>query len=63
MTDETARMARLMRVVEATIAELDRQRVNEALANLGFDPMALAREVIKAADGDVVQIRSGPRGL
>jgi hypothetical protein len=44
-----------MKVVDVMVAELDRQGVAEALANLGFDPMALARAVIKAADGDVVQ--------
>jgi len=36
--------------------EFDRQGVVEAMANLGFDPMALARAVIKAADGDLVAL-------
>jgi hypothetical protein len=54
MTDETGQTARLMKVVEAIIAELDRQGVAEALANLGFDPTALAVEILKAADGDVI---------
>jgi hypothetical protein len=55
MNDETAKTARLMNVAEAAVEEFDRQGVAEAMANLGFDPMALARAVIKAADGDVVQ--------
>ena len=55
MTDETAKTARLMKVMEEIIEELQRQGVAEALANLGFDPRAMAEVVIKAADGDVVQ--------
>jgi hypothetical protein len=62
MTDETVTTARLMKVVEAVVAELDRQGVAEALADLGFDPMELARAVIKAADGDVIQFPGSPRG-
>jgi hypothetical protein len=62
MNDETARVARLMKVVEAVVAELDRQGVVETLASLGFDPLDLARAVIKAADGDVVQFPGGPWG-
>jgi hypothetical protein len=58
MNDETARTARLMNVAEAAVAEFDRQGVAEALANLGFDPVALARVVIKAADGDVIDLSS-----
>ena len=38
MTDETAKAARLMKVVEVIVAELDRQGVVETLADLGFDP-------------------------
>jgi hypothetical protein len=30
----------------------------EAMSNLGFDPMALARAVIKAVDGDVIELSS-----
>jgi hypothetical protein len=55
MNDKTAKTARLMKVAEAAVEEFARQGVAETLANLGFDPMALARAVIKAADGDVVQ--------
>jgi hypothetical protein len=62
MTDETAETARLMKVIEAIVAELDRQGVAEAVADLGFDPAAMAEAVIKAADGDVVQFPSGMRG-
>ena len=54
MTDEIANTARLMKVAEAVVDELDRQGVAEALATLGFDPMERAKAVIKAAEGDVV---------
>jgi hypothetical protein len=60
MTDETARVARLMRVIDDMTKELDRQGIAEAMAELGFDPVALAEVVIKAADGDVIQF-PGPR--
>jgi hypothetical protein len=62
MTDETARTARLMNVAEAAVEEFDRQGVAEVLANLDFDPVALARVVIKAADGDVIPFPGGPQG-
>lgn len=55
MTDETAKTARLMKVIDAIVAELSRQGVAEAVADLGFDPVAMAEVVIKAADGDVVR--------
>jgi hypothetical protein len=58
MKDETAEAARLMKVAEAAVEEFDRQGVAEAMINLGFDPMALARVVIKAADGDVIDFGS-----
>ena len=51
-----------MNVIDALIAELDRQGLTEAMANLGFDCTALAKEAIKAADGDVIQFPAGPRG-
>jgi hypothetical protein len=51
-----------MKIVEAAVDEFERQGVAEALSNLNFDPMALARAVIKAADGDVVQFPGSPRG-
>jgi hypothetical protein len=51
-----------MNVADAAVAEFDRQGVAEALSNLNFDAMALARAVIKAADGDVVQFPGSPRG-
>jgi Holliday junction resolvasome RuvABC DNA-binding subunit len=54
MTDEIANTARLMKVAEAVVHELDRQGVAEALAALGFDPMEMAKAVVKAAEGDVV---------
>jgi hypothetical protein len=65
MTHEAANVARLMKVAEvaeAAVAEFDRQGVAEVLSNLRFDPMALARAVIKAADGDVVRFPGWPRG-
>jgi hypothetical protein len=62
MTDSASETARLMKIVEAAVAEFDRQGVAEALANLNFDPMELARAVIKAADGDVIKFPGGPRG-
>jgi hypothetical protein len=60
MTDEIVRVARLMKVTEALVAELDRQGVAEALADLGFDPIEMAKIVIKAADGDVVPLKRPP---
>jgi len=60
MTDETAQTARLWKVAEAVVDELDRQGVADVLANLGFDPMEMAKVVIKAADGDVVPMKRPP---
>jgi hypothetical protein len=54
MTDEAAKRARLMKVMDEMINELQRQGVAEVLSNLNFNPRALAEVVIKAADGDVV---------
>jgi hypothetical protein len=63
MTDDSiAEMARVMKVTEA-LAELQRQGVAEALADLGFDPVPLVRAVIRAADGDVVVFPGRPSGL
>jgi hypothetical protein len=62
MTDDIATAARLIKIVDAAVQEFERQGVAEVLANLDFDPMALARAVIEAADGDVVQFPGGPRG-
>jgi hypothetical protein len=45
-----------MKVTEAIVAELDRQGVALTLSDLGFDVMAMARAVIRAADGDVVPL-------
>jgi sulfur carrier protein ThiS len=60
MTDTAAELGRLMKVTEAVVAELERQGVAEALANLGFDPIEMAKAVIKAADGDVVPFKRAP---
>ena len=57
MTDKTAEVARLMKVTEAVVEELARQGVLEIVADYGFDPIEMAKAVIKAADGDVVPIR------
>ena len=57
MTDSTAETARLMKVTEAIVAELDRQGITEAAADLGFDPLQMARVVIRAADGDVISFQ------
>jgi hypothetical protein len=58
MTDETVQTARLMKVVEAVVDELRRQGVAETLADLDFNPTALAVAVIKAADGEVIDLDS-----
>jgi hypothetical protein len=62
MSDEIAKMARLMRVTDAVIEELERQGVTEVVACLGFDPMRMAKAVIRAADGDVIPFPGYPRG-
>ncbi len=54
MSDLIAATARLMNVTEAIVAELQRQGVADAMADLGFDPTQLAKVVIKAADGHVI---------
>ena len=38
MTDETTKVARLMRVIDQMTKELDRQALAEAMANLAFNP-------------------------
>jgi hypothetical protein len=62
MRDETAMTARLMRVVEAVVDELNRQGVAEVMANHGFDPTRMAKAVIRAADGDVIPFPRSLRG-
>jgi hypothetical protein len=57
MTDQTAEVARLMKVTEAVVEELARQGVLEIVADYGFDPTEMAKAVIKAADGDVARSR------
>ena len=61
MSESASELARLMKVTEAIVAELERQGVADELADLGFDPMLMARAVIRAAEGDVVPF-PGPRG-
>ena len=60
MTDNIAEVARLMKVTEAVVLELHRQGVLDAVDALGFDPVEMARAVIKAADGDVVPLKRAP---
>lgn len=57
MTDATAEAARLMKVAEAIVHEMEHQGIADAVADLGFDVMEMARVVIRAADGDVVPFR------
>jgi hypothetical protein len=40
---EAAELARLWKVTDAVVAELERQGVAEVLANLGFDPTEMAK--------------------
>jgi hypothetical protein len=54
MSETAAELARLMKVVETIVAELERQGVANAVADLGFDPVPMAEAVIRAADGDVI---------
>ncbi|WP_316399347.1 hypothetical protein [Bradyrhizobium sp. 33ap4] len=54
MADLTAETARLMKVTEAIVTGLARQGAAEAVVDLDFNPLELARVVIRAADGDVV---------
>jgi hypothetical protein len=60
MADQTAEVARLMKVGEAIVDELHRQGFDEVLADIRLDLAALTKVVVKAADGDVVPIRSSP---
>jgi hypothetical protein len=60
MTDQTAEAARLMKVTEAVVEELARQGLLEIMADEEFDPVEMARAVIKAADGDVVPFKRAP---
>jgi hypothetical protein len=54
MADETAEVARLMKVIEALGYEPDRQGFSDVLVDRGLDVTELAKAVIKAAAGDVV---------
>ncbi|PDT68511.1 hypothetical protein [Bradyrhizobium sp. C9] len=57
MTDITAETARLMKVAEAIVREMDRQGVADMLADRGFKVMDLAKVVVCAADGQVIPFR------
>ena len=52
--DDSAEAARLIKVANAVVDELHRQGFSEVLADLKFDPVEIAKAVIKAEDGDVV---------
>ena len=52
-----AETARLMRVTEAIVRELDRQGAADMLVSLRFDALELAKVAIRAADGVVVPFR------
>jgi hypothetical protein len=54
MPDHVAGTARYMKVVEAIVAEFQRQGVALEMADLGFDVSKLAKAVIAAADGQVI---------
>jgi hypothetical protein len=54
MSDVTSDAARLMKVTEAVVLELDRQGVAGVVRELGFDPTEMAKAVLRAADGDVI---------
>lgn len=60
MSDPTAETARLMKVAEAIVHEMDRQGIAEMVAERGFDVMELARVAVRAADGDVIPFRRPP---
>jgi hypothetical protein len=51
ITDQTAATARTMKVIEAIIEEFDRQGVADLLSKWNFNVTALAKAVLKAADG------------
>ncbi len=55
-----AETARLMKVTEALVRELDRQGIADTLVKLRFDALELPRVAIRAADGDVVPLRRRP---
>ena len=46
--------ARYVKVVEAIVAEFQRQGIAPEMAKFGFDVGKLARAVIEAADGRVI---------
>jgi hypothetical protein len=55
--NDSAKAARLIKVAEAVIDELHREGFSEVLADRRFDPIKIAKAVIKAEDGDVIPIR------
>jgi hypothetical protein len=58
MPERLSGRAPRLRVTEAIVIQLSRQGVAETLAGLGFDTTPLAKVVIKAADGDVIDLTS-----
>jgi biotin carboxylase len=61
MSDPVADTARFMNVVEAIVAEFQRQGVDAEMAGYGFDTGALAKAVIAASDGHAIPFPSLPR--
>jgi hypothetical protein len=59
VTDQTAATARTMKVIEVIVEEFDRQGVADLLSEMAFDVTALAKAVLRAADGDVIPFRRG----
>ncbi|WP_156436555.1 hypothetical protein [Bradyrhizobium pachyrhizi] len=55
-----AETARLMKVTEAIVRDLDRQGVADTLVKLRFDALEMARVFIRAADGDVMPGSKAP---
>lgn len=59
MSDPVAETSQLLNVMDAIIAELDRQGLAEVVSDAGIDIRALAKAILKAAEGaDVVPFRS-----
>jgi hypothetical protein len=49
-----------MKMTETVVEELARQGVVEIMADERFDPVEMAKAIIKAADGDLVPLDRVP---
>lgn len=56
-SEDSAKAARLIKVAKAVVGELQRQGFSEVLADRRFDPVEIAKAIVKAEDGGVVPIR------